>query len=67
MTITTTLGDRDPDTLVKLEGVVDNEREHTTWVEYRETADGPIIHRSVHVTLKAGAAAESAVGSFANG
>lgn len=65
--ITTTLGDRDELTLHKLEGLVDNERERTTWVEYRETADGPIIHRSVHVTLKVGVSLETAVGGFGNG
>jgi len=38
--------------LVKTEGVVDNEHEHTTWVEYRFPGDDTIVHRSAHVTLK---------------
>lgn len=52
--ITTTLGDMDDSLLEKREGVVDNDNEHTTWVEYRLKGqpDSPAIHRSVHVTLK---------------
>lgn len=38
--------------LVKLEGVVDDDNEHTTWVEYRFPNDDHIVHRSAHVTLK---------------
>lgn len=56
--ITTTLGDMDEATLVKTEGVVDNDTEHTTWVEYRLTPDGEIIHRSVHVVMKDGVMAD---------
>jgi hypothetical protein len=62
--ITTTLGDRDESTLVKSEGVIDNDHEFTRWVEYRETADGDIIHRSVHVHLKEGLLMESGIGGF---
>jgi hypothetical protein len=62
--ITTTLGDREESTLVKSEGVIDNANEFTRWVEYRETADGEIIHRSVHVHLKEGLLAESGIGGF---
>lgn len=40
------------DQLIKLEGVVDNENEYTTWVEYRFPNDDHIVHRSAHVTLK---------------
>ena len=36
--------------LAKSEGVLDNDNERTTWVEYR--LDGEIVHRSAHVTLK---------------
>lgn len=35
----------------KTEGVVDNDDEYTTWVEYRDNT-GQIVHRSAHVTLK---------------
>lgn len=62
--ITTTLGDMDETLLVKSEGEIDNDNEHTTWVEYRQTADGPIIHRSAHVALKHGVFGQSAIGSF---
>ena len=38
--------------LVKTDGVVDNDHERTTWVEYRFPDSDVIVHRSVHVTLK---------------
>jgi hypothetical protein len=40
----------DDSLLEKKEGVVDNDTENTTWVEY--WLDGELVHRSVHVTLK---------------
>lgn len=36
--------------LEKREGFVDNDHEHTTWVEYWK--DGELVHRSAHVRLK---------------
>ena len=45
----------DEDLLVKREGLIDNEIERTTWIEYRLRSDPDAeraIHRSVHVTLK---------------
>ena len=62
--ITTTLGMRDEATLHKTDGVVDNDIEYTTWVEYRLHEGGEIIHRSVHVRLKKPAEAFPAVASF---
>lgn len=63
--ITTTLGDRDETTLHKTTGVVDNDIEHTEWVEYREREGSEIIHRSVHVRLKKPAVfADGAIGVF---
>jgi hypothetical protein len=50
MIIPTTKGPMDEALLVRTDGVVDNEDEHTTWVEYR--LGGEIVHRSAHVTLK---------------
>lgn len=44
--------DVDETGLVKSEGVVDNDHERTTWVEYRFPGSDVIVHRSVHVTLK---------------
>lgn len=38
--------------LLKTEGVVDNEREFTRWVEYRIPGQERPVHRSAHVTLK---------------
>lgn len=48
--IATTKGELDESVLVKKEGVVDNDNEYTTWVEYWH--DGELVHRSAHVTLK---------------
>ena len=50
MRVNTTHGEMDESLLVKKEGLVDNEIELTTWVEY--WLDDELVHRSVHVTLK---------------
>ncbi len=49
-TVFTTKGDMDEALLDKKEGVIDNDNEYTTWVEYWH--DGELVHRSAHVTLK---------------
>jgi hypothetical protein len=48
--VTTTKGEMDESLLEKKEGLVDNDNETTTWVEY--WLAGELVHRSVHVTLK---------------
>ena len=48
--ITTTKGDMDEALLEKKEGLVDNDNERTSWVEY--WLEGELVHRSVHVHLK---------------
>lgn len=48
--VTTTKGLMDESLLEKKEGVLDNDNEHTKWVEY--WLDGELVHRSVHVHLK---------------
>jgi len=50
--ITTIHGDMDEALLEKKTGIVDNENEHTEWVEY--WLKGELIHRSVNMTLKKG-------------
>ena len=50
MLVMTTKGEMDDSLLEKREGVVDNDNENTTWVEY--WLDGELVHRSAHVTLK---------------
>lgn len=50
MMIQTTRGEMEESLLEKREGLVDDENEHTTWVEY--WLDGERVHRSAHVTLK---------------
>lgn len=60
--ITTTHGLMDEALLEKREGFVDNEQEHTTWVEYWLL--GELVHRSAHVTLKQNVTAHPTIGSF---
>ena len=48
--ITTIYGDREESLFERREGVVDDDNEHTTWVEYWDGST--LVHRSVHVTLK---------------
>ena len=48
--ITTTKGMMDETLLDKREGEVNNNHEHTQWVEYWH--EGELVHRSVHVHLK---------------
>lgn len=44
------LGKTDEALLEKRTGELDNDNEHTTWVEY--WMDGALVHRSAHVTIK---------------
>lgn len=48
--ISTTKGEMDESLLEKKEGVLNNDHEYTTWVEY--WFEGELVHRSAHVTLK---------------
>jgi len=50
MLINTTSGLIDETLLEKKTGIINNEIEHTTWVEY--WFEGELVHRSAHVTLK---------------
>lgn len=54
----------DEASLEKREGIVDNENEYTTWVEYRLPGQERIVHRSAHVTLKKALSAFGEVESF---
>jgi|GEM_PF-3092348 len=63
--ITVDLGDgvireADESTLEKRTGVVDNDHEHTEWVEYY--SGSLLVHRSVHVHLKHGLGVEAKTG-----
>lgn len=62
--IETIHGPQDDSALIKTEGQINNDNEYTRWVEYRETPDGEIVHRSVHVHLKTGLLLESGIGGF---
>tara|TARA_R110000868_G_scaffold56293_1_gene174304 strand:+ start:285 stop:482 length:198 start_codon:yes stop_codon:yes gene_type:complete len=48
--VTTTKGDMDDSLLEKKEGIIDNDNETTSWVEY--WLEGELVHRSVNMTLK---------------
>lgn len=54
----------DESTLHKTVGSNETAEESTTWVEYRQTDDGPVIHRSVHMTLKPSIITDALAGSF---
>lgn len=60
--ITTTKGLMDPAALRKVEGAVDDENEHTTWVEYYDGDE--LVHRSAHVRLKCGVEAKVILGEL---
>lgn len=48
--------------LKKKTGVVDNDNEHTTWVEYYK--DDELVHRSAHITLKQQVQSTGAIETF---
>lgn len=61
--ITTIHGPMEESSLEKRTGVVDDDNEHTEWVEY--WLDGELVHRSAHVTLKKMPVfADSSIGIF---
>lgn len=53
----------DDSLFTRSDGVLDNDHEHTTWVEYRSES-GRVVHRSVHVTLKEGIGIEAVLGQL---
>lgn len=62
MLITTTYGEMEESLLEKKTGEIDNEDEHTTWVEYYLKDE--LVHRSVHVTLKKNVTIEGVAADF---
>jgi len=52
----------DESLLEKREGLLDNDNETTTWVEY--WLDGELVHRSVHVALKSNVSSAVEAASF---
>lgn len=58
--ITTTKGLMDEAALRRVDGAVDDENEHTTWVEYWDGDE--LVHRSAHVRLKRGVEAQVVLG-----
>lgn len=62
MIVKTTKGDMDESLLEKKTGVIDNDNEHTTWIEYR--FNGETVHRSAHVILKKNVLSNTRIGEF---
>lgn len=60
--ITTTHGDMDETLLRRVDGHLDNDNEHTEWVEYY--LGDELVHRSVHVHIKQGIGIEAALGAI---
>ena len=60
--IHTIKGDMDESLLEKKTGVIENDNELTTWVEY--WLNDELIHRSAHVTLKKNVFTNTIVGGF---
>lgn len=62
--INTTHGPMEESLLTRKDGMIDNDVEHTTWVEYR--LNDELVHRSAHVHLKKAAPIAPAVNNFAS-
>lgn len=60
MLVTTTKGEMDDSLLEKRTGEINNENEHTQWIEYWH--EGELVHRSVHMILKQLVSADGATG-----
>jgi len=60
--VNTTKGEMDETLLEKKEGLVDNDNEYTTWVEY--WLEGELVHRSAHVALKKNVSSAVEAASF---
>ena len=60
--IFTTKGEMDEALLEKREGEIDNDTEHTTWVEYWQESE--LVHRSAHVRLKRAVSVNTEVGGL---
>ena len=63
MMIDTLRGPIEDTRMEKREGVVDNDNEYTTWVEY--WLEGELVHRSASVALKKGISSLMQQGAFA--
>jgi hypothetical protein len=60
--INTTRGEMDEKLLTKRTGTIDNDNEHTTWIEYWNKNE--LLHRSVHVSLKQPLISKTEIGEF---
>jgi hypothetical protein len=60
--INTTRGEMDEKLLTKRTGTIDNDNEHTTWIEYWNRNE--LLHRSVNITLKQPLISKTEIGEF---
>ena len=60
--VNTIYGDMDDSLLSQTGGTFDDQRETTTWTEYRLLTTDELVHRSVHVTLKDPLISTSSIG-----
>lgn len=60
--ITTTKGLMDEALLRRVDGELDNDNEHTTWVEYYDGDE--LVHRSANIALKRGLQLEAVGGQI---
>ncbi|HKU55075.1 MAG TPA: hypothetical protein VJP60_06905 [Rhizomicrobium sp.] len=58
----TTKGMMEESVLRRVDGEIDNNNEHTTWVEYYDGEK--LVHRSAHIRLKKSVFSEMAGGNF---
>ena len=61
-TINTTIGEMDESLLQKEEGIIDNDNEYTTWVQY--WLDGKIVYRSLQTQFRKTVVFTDGVASF---
>jgi len=60
--INTTIGEIDESLLQKEEGVIDDDKEYTTWIQY--WFDGKIVYRSLQTRFKKTVVFNDGVSSF---
>lgn len=58
--VTTIHGDMDEAQLQRVDGLIENDHEKTSWVEYY--LGDELVHRSVHVMIKEGLGIEAVLG-----
>lgn len=60
--INTTIGDMDDALLEKREGIIDNDNEYTTWIQY--WFEGKVVYRSLQTQFKKTVVFTNGIASF---